>query len=324
MIEMRSLHPRLGILALRNLLLRPTAQLVLGLLALSLHGLAPLVRATEEIPSPVINVAIEQGLLTVDIRSARLADVLRLIGKRAGLSVTIRGYAGRPVTDSFIGVPLDEGIRRLVRGHSLALFYASSGHEAGAKLLTGVWVITDSLDGEAAPMEIPRDSVSQAPAWPERPGLVREVRVLARQARQRDEEAVAALLDVVTQNADPLVRRLAVISLGSVSVKAEELGNTMAKALEDEDSSVRIQAVRAFRHLRDKQAPQVVGKVLLGDPDPRVRRTAARALAVLPGRAAQRALEAAIFDPDKSVRQVAERALARWESRPIARRRRVR
>ena len=90
--------------------------------ALTLHLRASLSVAAAEIPA-TITVDVRQSLLTVDIRNAPLADVLRVIGERAGLRVLIQGDVSTPVTVAFTGVPLDQGIKRLVRGHSFVLRY---------------------------------------------------------------------------------------------------------------------------------------------------------------------------------------------------------
>ena len=133
-------------LALRNGLLAGLLVLIFSVLTLPRD---PLAQAAEEIPPPVIDVVIEQGLLTVDVRNAPCADILRVIADRAGLGVIIRGDVSSPVTESFTGVPLDEGIKKLVRRHSVALVYAASPNVAEVESLTGIWVIGASLTGQA-------------------------------------------------------------------------------------------------------------------------------------------------------------------------------
>jgi hypothetical protein len=83
---------------------------------------------TDTPASPFLDVRVERSLLTVDVREVPLARLLRTIGERAGVDVVIRGDLGL-VTESFHGLPLEEGIRRLARGHSLAVTY--SGAEEG-------------------------------------------------------------------------------------------------------------------------------------------------------------------------------------------------
>ncbi len=71
-----------------------------------------------------IHIAIEQGLLTVDLRNVPLAEVLQAIAKTAAFGLTLRGDLSTPVTWSFTGVPLAKGIKRLVGNNSLVIIHA--------------------------------------------------------------------------------------------------------------------------------------------------------------------------------------------------------
>ncbi len=73
--------------------------LILAAAGLVFYGGATLA-AAQEAPASAIEVVVEQGLLTVHVRNAPLADVLRTIGERVGLSVTIRGDVNTTVTHS--------------------------------------------------------------------------------------------------------------------------------------------------------------------------------------------------------------------------------
>jgi len=65
-------------------------------------------------------------------------------------------------------------------------------------------------------------------------------------------------------------------------------------------------------------AVQTLSSLLMGDPDPRVRRAVARALGAVRSEEARCALQAAALDSGKSVRQAVASALARWEKRHAA------
>lgn len=339
--------PAILVLLLQNRLFLPEVGLAgLVLAVLTLRSLCPLAHAAEEVPHPVINVAIEQGLLKVDVRNALLAEVLRVIGERAGLRVTIRGNVETLVTESFAGVPLDEGIKRLVGGQSSALLYASPSPHGEKAPLAEVWIIGGFTGGQlpAAPEEEPSeiykqsehvaqksagagshfhdggqlgDKSSLAVTGPELSTRLDEVRELARQARRGEEGAIAALAEILAWEEDSVVRKRAAAALGRV--KGVEVEAALAMALGDQDSSVRVRAVRGLRRLGGEMVTQALSEVVLGDSDPRVRRVAARALAALPSQAAQQALETASLDPDQLVRQTVDRALDWWETHPIAR-----
>ena len=84
-----------------------------------------------------IHVTIAQGLLTVDLRDAPLADVLQAIAEKASFRLTLRGDLSTPVTWSFTGVPLAKGIERLVGDNSLMMIHVPTND---ASLLSQVWV----------------------------------------------------------------------------------------------------------------------------------------------------------------------------------------
>ncbi|MFQ5828840.1 MAG: HEAT repeat domain-containing protein [Candidatus Methylomirabilia bacterium] len=261
---------------------------------------APSSADAQQAPATAIHVVVEDGLLTVDVRDMPLADVLRAIGEEAGLKVSIRGNITTRVTRSFTDIPLEEGIRRLARGHSVALFHSAPQAGAGAAVLTEVWVLESSPGQTVRTRVDPRERATQ----------LRTVRALA---RRRDEAAAAELARILSQAADPIVRSRAAAALGQVgSVQA---ATALTTALSDQAPAVRIQAVRALRRVEGERAIQALRGVLIGDRDARVRRVAARALGALSSEDARWALEAASSDPGESVRREVARALARWQNR---------
>jgi len=259
---------------------------------------APPVQAA---PVSAVQVTIQQGLLTVDVRDAALADLLRTIGELAGFRVTIHGDVTAPVTDAFTDLPLGEGIRRVVGGNGLVLIYAPSQGGGSAGVPTEVWVYATGPR--------PRDQVTQALAHPDSSARLEAVRSLL---GRRDEAAGEALAQILTQAPDPTVRAQAATALGTVG--GAQADDALVAALDDQDPSVRIEATRAITALKGDEAADPLASVLLGDQDPKVRLEAARALAALKTDEAHGVLKAADWDKDESVRRVVSSALARWES----------
>ena len=236
--------------------------------------------------SCLLQVTAERGLLTVDALGAPLNEVLRAIGQQAGLRVSVDGDLNDPVTQSFRQLPLGEGIRRLTRGHSLSLVYASD-RGLGAPALTAVHVYTGSWSQSGL-----------------RAARLRSLRALT---DRRDPPAIGALIRMLGGDRDPVVRSQTAVALGRLGgPRAAAALNT---ALRDQAPSVRCQAVVALLRVQGEAAARALGGVLQGDPDPRIRRTAARALGSLRAAEARRALEAARSDPDESVRSEVTRVL---------------
>lgn len=219
-------------------------------------GLAP------DAEAPAIDVAGGGGRLTVKILEAPLGDVLRVIAERSGLSVRLRGDLTAPITATFTDLPLDEGIKRLARGHSVALLYGAARPD-GTMSLREAWIIENPA---RPPRSVPLD--------PQRRAMkLSEVRVLG---LRRDAGAAVALGRVVARDEDPVVRAQAAIALGRIPNAAT--GPALIAALRhDLDSYVRRMAARALGMLR----PQDARRALEGasaDGDASVRREATRAL----------------------------------------------
>ena len=271
--------------------------------------------------SAVIDVAVSGVELTVDVQNAPLAQVLQIIGERACIDVTLHGDFSTPVTQSFVGLPLEEGIRRLARGHSVAVTYGTSTDESGQSMLTGVWVIGKSSPGAGAasdsspssPKAEQADSRVAEATESQLAPRIGEIQRLADDAGRGGEAALARLTDIGAQDADAALRQQAVAALGRLTSSAVE--PALVAALADTDVEVRLRAVRGLRRFGTDTAVQSIAEVSLADADPQVRLAAVTALTSLPGGSMRRGLARASSDPDEVVRGVAIRGLAWWNTR---------
>jgi hypothetical protein len=243
-----------------------------------------------------MEVTVGDGQLSVNLRDAPLADVLRRIGQEASLTVNLDGQFRAPITGVFTALPLEAGIRRLVRGYSSTFAY-DPPHPGRPARLAEIWVIESA---PAAPVD-PRASATRRAA-------------VSALARRGDETAVAELRRILAQDPDPGVRTQAALALGRS--QDARVAPALAAALDDQHPSVRIQAVHGLARLEGERAAEVLARVLLSDPNPAVRRSAVLALAPLRDPRARSALSRAMStDGDASVRQVAATAHRRWEQR---------
>jgi hypothetical protein len=300
------------------------------------------VSETEKNPSTVLDVWVSRGELTVDVRNAPLAEVLRTVGEKAGVGVTLRGDLDTPVTESFAGVPLEEGIRRLARGHSVAATYAASADAPRRGVLTGVWVIGGSAtpgpsvaarstrgDPSAPPSQGARDSSAPGPSSlrdqkaDERVpdvtvhfpvgGWIDGIQALSDEAVRGSEAAVALLADISASEPAAVVRHQAVAALGRLKGPAIELALTAALA--DDDVAVRVRAVRGLRAAGTETAVQSLAGILMRDGEPPVRLAALGALTSLPGPTMLQGLAKASSDPDALVREAAAQGFLWWKTR---------
>ena len=326
------------ILGLRRALSAVGAELAL---ALALTALAtPGASASEGDARPIVlDVRVRAGELTVDLRDAPLSRVLRTIGEKAGLEVTLRGDLTNPITDAFDGLALEAGIRRLARGASVAATYGPSPEDPARDVVVAIWIMGGSAVPGGSMVTVAGSVAGSSPSgrgavvaeraldWsgersrpdpgsvaeavdPRVAGLTREIRTLAEGADGHDEAAAARLAEIGLSDDDATVRHQAVAALGRFrGVNAER---ALSEALADVDVAIRLRAVRGLRSAGTDTSTQSLARALTADADPRVRLAALTALTSLPGGTMLRGLAAASSDPDEAVRQAAIHGLSWW------------
>ena len=329
------------------------AGLVLTAVPLSVEMLShPSLAATkDEASPPTVYVVVKAQYLTLSVRDAPLADVLRAIAQQAEFRLTIAGDLSSPVSWSFSEVTLDQGIRRLVRNFDHVLIYRSDRARSMPRSPAEL-IVYGAPDGRFATVEpvtkvepdpnikpSPLDRVYQGLDRRDRHARLLAVRELA---RQKDEAAVDDLALVLTHESDTLLRRMAAIGLGSIGgsqalamliaaledknrlIRAQavgalgKIGNDEAIAalmggLRDGDPLVRAGTVRALQKLHAIDLAHILRKVLLDDSSPKVRKAAIRTLKTMRSEAARTALEIGAMDPDPGVSETAALALAAWK-----------
>jgi hypothetical protein len=198
--------------------------LVLLLSVLPLHAQVP------QKPPPSWSLSVQEDRLTVDIDHAPLSEVLEELGRQAHLHVALSASAGKQVISrAFQDLPLEEGIERLLVGHSHAVLYEDGPLPLGA---SGVKKIREIvvLSYEGAPSSQLTD---RAPAREPTLKTGADVDAMAR---------VSAAL----QNPDPGVR------LKGLEQWAQHPGGysiePLSQALVDPDESVRARAQQLFDH----------------------------------------------------------------------------
>ena len=319
---------------------RPTKIFVKGVRPLFRSGLAalwvasgfvlPAQAATEAtlVGSAHFDVSVDRGLLSLEARDAALSHILREVAEQADFNLSFRGAVNTPVTLSLDGVPLEKGIRRLVGRNSLVILHQS--REVRSVLVDVAYnapVVALQADVPAYRLDRIYGDVTR----PDRLGRLRAIRHLGRRG---DAPAVKDLGLVLALEQDPVLRRMAVIGLGTAggdqavavmvqalrdedpSVRTQTLRalgqsksatarTAVVGALDDEAAMVRAQAIRVLGELGGEEAVEALRDVLLDESDPSIRREAVGALAKLPGEEAAFALEIGAADPDVSVREAA-------------------
>ena len=250
--------------------------LLSGWLGYPSFGADSIETAASSTPVPPV-VEIAEGKLSLDLHRAELESVLREIAARAAFELgTMSGELGR-VTVTFTGVSLEEGLRRLAPEHELMLVYrAPSGRGTSALVEVGC---------------SPARGPTTREVW--RPILPRSDACFGGGGQEG-----ATRLALLLGAPDATVRARAGGVLGRIGgVNAEA---ALAAALGDPAAEVRIQAAEALSRVASARAIPALQGLLLRDPDPAVRRAAARTLGMVRETPATSTLTAAAADPDVS------------------------
>lgn len=87
-------------------------------------------------------VMVDGGKLSVSLREAGFREVMEAIARQAGMKVSFLGEVGQAtLTASFVGLPLEDGLRRLLRGTDHAFVYTGTG---AARRVSQVFVLSGS------------------------------------------------------------------------------------------------------------------------------------------------------------------------------------
>jgi hypothetical protein len=100
-------------------------------------------RTTPEGPvgSETMLIHVADDLLTVKLQGVPLETVLREIERRTTIGIFRAGPLTQHITIEFQALPLEEGLRRLLRGHGWMMLHTSSGMQQGSTV-TQVMVLS--------------------------------------------------------------------------------------------------------------------------------------------------------------------------------------
>jgi HEAT repeat protein len=125
------------------------------------------------------------------------------------------------VTWSFSDLPLDEGIRRLLAGSALVMIYAPSQGQAGLRPLAKVLALGAGADAAAGAAPVARtipakktEVTQETPAGSLIDDREDRLRAVQRLAIIPDAAATEDLTLLLSQDEDPLIRRIAAIAMG--------------------------------------------------------------------------------------------------------------
>jgi hypothetical protein len=251
-------------------------------------------------PAPDLFLSFKDNTLSGKIQRARLAEVLQELARQARLEISLASsLAQEQVSLSFDGLPLEQGIARILTGKNYTLRYAP---EAVPPRVAEIRVIS----GGSGP-------IAQIGPQVARPATASELR--SPEGKSLDELSRDA-----SQSPDPKVRIAALKSLGQWGDEEdeEEVQAAVASALADQDGEVRGTALASVQGGGISIPLEALTDMALKDASPKLRLHALDELVERsePGKIVEQ-LKQAAEDPDPHVQALAQRWLRRVEGQVL-------
>jgi hypothetical protein len=246
-----------------------------------------------------VEVALNDGLLTLRASEAPLVDVIREIGNAVGFETLVYGELRHQITRSMTDVPLEDALAELLQDVSNVMTFDPSAALAQVRLYG-----TSAAAGAspAAETDTPEPAVITRKLDPETAARLAAIRDEAAQGVLEAQEELTRLL---REDADPAVRSRAAAALGEIGDPA--VVSALQIGAGDSEQIVRLRAIRALAAVKDDQSTQVLADVLFSHPDTRTRLLAVWALRQHDSPLARSYLEASGTDGNQLVRQAVAR-----------------
>jgi hypothetical protein len=236
---------------------------------------------------------VESDLLTLEARDAPLSEVVRAIAEQVGFETKFVGDLAVPVSTSLTGVPVSDGLERLVSDIDRVVLYAPPREGTNDRVVSQLWLFASNGAAASAAEPVALDDVEQTG------DKTRAAAMLRLANADATEEALDRLVQALRDDEDALVRSRAATALGRL--QDGRALSALETALEDGHASVRIQAIHALGQIGGERATMALGEVLLYSAQRSERVRAAWTLGRQDTELAQSFLDAAANDPDKLV-----------------------
>ena len=230
--------------------------------------------AAQEAPA-AMSVAVEKGRISCDIRTAPLSQVLTALAERTGVTfVPADTIRGDDITLEMTNVPLEAGLRRLLRRYDTFMSYGASENSPS---LRTVWIYPKGLGAALQP--VAQDSLGAADIRQRVTDPDPRVREEAYAALiSRDDETSRELLTYALRGAeaDEGLREQLLTEIINQAVK---LPSDLLTDLTRTDTSelIRLRALDAL--VDDPAGVDAAAAAAAGDPSPMVRERAEQILA---------------------------------------------
>ncbi len=237
-------------------------------------------------------ISIERGRITADVGEVPVAEVLAAVAHNLHADVLVRGDLGLTKAQTFAGVPLLDGLERLVQPNHLVVEFAPQRSDVLPRILRirvfGLGAATDpsvepeTLTAAGGSAAVARTSRSGAGfdgnlGWSyedvsQLPPVAQRVRRIAGIYAVSGVRGLDALRTVIDTDPDAVARAAAVRSVAAFPY--QDALPLLQQALDDESTDVRLAAVSAINPDPSEPPMFLVDTIVNEEEDQRVRLTA--------------------------------------------------
>ncbi len=265
------------------------------------------IKTTEQVNSD-LDVNFQNGLLTVKARNRTLEEVLYAIGEKADIEVNINGeLSSKSSTWAVDNLPLSKAIKNLVGRHNIVMNYDSPESEESVRRVSKLWVFGHTeVTANSTHFQV---AVSQEENIDTQDQFDQAIPSNQEQGSEDTDEQsyIKHLSKILKEEDDPSLRLQAVEALREIGgVQASE---ALAGGLNDSNPSVRIKVINSLGYLEADSIVPITGQVLYSDSDPEVRLAAVEILAEQDSEVSVVFLRVALEDKNKKVREMARSAI---------------
>jgi hypothetical protein len=268
----------------------------------------------------VAKVEWRQGQLSVAAEEVPLSEVIQAVASKTGIEVVELEEFRQEVSVQLSGLPLHDGLQRLLADVNYVLIESASGQEQRRPVLTVIvggrvrsssrriidCVLADAVDTSKGVTEDNETALRRALDDPDPDSQALALDLIA----ERDHENAVPVLVEGTQSTMPEVRLRAIDLLVSSQADDQTILSALGRAVNDEDRGIRSYAIRT---LAQRGAPEGLAYLqgALVDPDPGTRiLTLDNIFRFVPPAQGIPLLQAATLDSNEAVRSTASSLLA--------------
>ncbi len=216
---------------------------------------------------------VDDNLLTAKVRDMPLEKVLTEVADQMFMRIIYLVSGEEPVTIDFSRLPIEKGLKQLLRDYNYALAYDSVDAENSKSHIRKVFILSKKSDPKVFPVKFTPGFAGEASleilkkALEDEDSFIREDAVGAIGAL-KDESTIELLKGVLLTDEDEYVRERAVTALGLM--KSDDIIEPLMVALQDEDGEVRESAIDALAWIGGARANMTYVKALAGEEEKRI------------------------------------------------------